>query len=124
MRRTQRTTLTATLCPYTTLFRAGGMSAQTPSNPLTEKERMATIALGAIKKLDANYEARPLPGTENSIRLNRKAVDCELRDRCKTCILECAVVPERLAWWEKELARVGGVPRAALIKDKGQRGES
>src|SRR3546814_3736307 len=77
------------------------MSAQTPSNPLTEKERMATIALGAIKKLDAKYEARPLPGTENSIRLNRKAVDCELRDRCKTCILECAVVPERLAWWEK-----------------------
>src|SRR3546814_1196473 len=71
------------------------MSAQTPSNPLTEKERMATIALGAIKKLDAKYEARPLPGTENSIRLNRKAVDCELRDRCKTCILECAVVPER-----------------------------
>src|SRR3546814_1315162 len=60
------------------------MSAQTPSNPLTEKERMATIALGAIKKLDAKYEARPLPGTENSIRLNRKAVDCELRDRCKT----------------------------------------
>src|SRR3546814_13572790 len=96
------------------------MSAQTPSNPLTEKERMATIALGAIKKLDAKYEARPLPGTENSIRLNCKAVDCELRDRCKTCILDCAVVPERLAWWEKELARVGGIPRAALVKDKGQ----
>jgi len=25
---------------------------------------------------------------------------------CRTCLLECAVLPQRLAWWEREVERL------------------
>lgn len=79
-----------------------------------EIARKVTMCLQAIAGLEAKVESRPnLPPGSSDIVLARPA--CQ--HRCATCFMECAIAPSRLAWWEKELAALGGVRKAHLIRD-------
>lgn len=92
-------------------------SAPAAYSPRTYAERTAMAALGAIKRLEEKFENRLLDIGPKAILLHYKPEECELRDRCVSCSLECAIIPARIEWWEGELRRAGGVPLPALLQD-------
>jgi hypothetical protein len=68
------------------------------------------VALTQIREKELQWEARPIKGS-----LERRAPGCERG--CCPCFTECAAIPHRLAWWEGELQRLGGVPKERLLRD-------
>jgi hypothetical protein len=82
--------------PRMTNERASALSTSAhPSAPL--------IAIQALERLYTKLAQRPNP--ERSALVLRSP-QCE--HGCDVCYLTCAVIPERIAWWEAELAKSCG----------------
>lgn len=91
-------------------------SSENPSvRAQRELARKVRMCLEAIEGFESKLADRPAyaASLEGSIRLREPA--CELK--CRNCYMQCAIAPERLEWWEKELASFGGVPKWMLRKD-------
>lgn len=73
-----------------------GIAAE-PNKPIA-----AEHCRSALAKWNARVKGRPnyRPDRPTAIVLDTPA--CE--HRCATCYMECAIAPDRLAWWVKELA--------------------
>lgn len=56
----------------------------------------------AIARLTRLMKKRPFVTGVKNLVLDRPA--CERN--CPTCYMECAIAPERLAWWQKELVEL------------------
>lgn len=70
--------------------------------------RFADAAMRNISMFAGRIASRPhyRPDRSGALILNEAA--CE--HNCAACYLACAIAPDRLAWWERELARVCGSP--------------
>lgn len=73
---------------------------------------MVAPSLFAIARIEEMLAARPV---REGLILHAESSKCERR--CPTCYLGCAILPDRLAWWENELDKAGGVPAGMLRKD-------
>lgn len=69
-----------------------------------------SVCLDAIRRLDEKQAARPV---KEGMALSGPR--CAMK--CPTCYMECAIIEERLEWWERELGSLGGVHPSMLKKD-------
>jgi hypothetical protein len=68
-----------------------------PTQPIS-----AAVCRTAIDKLQATLDSRPhyQPTRPTALVLDHPA--CE--HMCRNCYMSCAIAPERIDWWQKELA--------------------
>lgn len=74
--------------------------------PPSPADKMA-LATGALARLTNLLEARPYE--DGDLKMVKPA--CELG--CRTCFMECAILPDRISWWQGELNRLQLAGRAA-----------
>lgn len=89
---------------YIVYTEAGGE----PRQPIrAEACRTALVNLRAIVAVRPGYQ----PPTSKPLVLKQPA--CE--HQCPTCYMACAIAPERVAWWETELARAEAFETGAAL---------
>jgi len=69
--------------------------------PRTKIISQIDIAKDVLARLEDKLLTRPVVG---AIKLNTPA--CAMS--CPTCNIECAIIPDRIDWWEAEVERLGG----------------
>lgn len=71
----------------------------------------------AIAKLEAIIQQRPnyQPMRPTALALDHPACS----HGCSTCFMTCAIAPERLAWWENELAMAEAYEAGANLQHGG-----
>lgn len=58
----------------------------------------------AARELREKLAARPVTPNAHSVELRLR--HCDLPCPLSTCHMECAIIPDRLQWWEREAKRV------------------
>ena len=89
------------------------MSAAIIPFPVKRSIDKTAIALHALSRLQGKLDSRPVEG---GLTLGTPAC----ARRCAVCYLECAIIPERIDWWEGELESIGGLKPHMLRKDGAQ----
>jgi hypothetical protein len=86
---------------------------------MTTEKRFTPEHLAACERsaqrLRTRLASRPIEPTPNAIKLNKR--HCKMVCHLPSCHLECAVLPERLQWWEAEVKRVAKEAGAVLTHD-------
>jgi len=77
-----------------------------PTPPSSADAKYALIAMQAIEKHAMIVAARPNYKPSRPTELPLKRAVCE--HACDKCYMGCAIAPERLLWWEGELAKACG----------------
>jgi hypothetical protein len=94
-----------------------GYLVDTGIKPEPKKPIGSEHCRSAIARLEVTLEQRPNYQPRSSKALALRNPACA--HGCAVCYMECAIAPERLAWWQNELAMAEAFESGASLQHEG-----